>query len=218
MRLLLQMSKRSWVSASSLLNSIPSRKPVVRSQPPTVRCMAEQLSVCSSNIGATVFFSTRPAFTENPYTVLKIPVTSNFERVQKTFLRLALEHHPDKTGQSDSVEKFIRIRQAFEIIRAEATGKDKVGTDSTLNDKELQSWLYEETGEFLSFQMDYSTRQEVIKAYATLAPGGRDPGEWELARQLTERANMKDDDEDDGPLKQLGGPVQVGSMRRRRRR
>lgn len=169
--------------------------------------LRSQWSSCSRE------FSTRNG---NPYAVLGIPTSSSFEEVQSTFLRLALKHHPDKTGQADSVDDFVRMRQAFETIRATALGKD-LDKEEAWSDEELQNWLHTETGEFLSFKMDYQTRQECIKAYATLAPGGRDPGEWEMARQLTERENRKDDNED-GPLKQLTGNMEVGALRRRRQR
>jgi hypothetical protein len=167
------------------------------------------------------------------YRVLSLSVSSNYEEVKGTFLKLALRHHPDKTGEN-SVDEFIRYRTAFETIR-KATNKHKQRPNNEddddedddmaadWNDEEMQTWFYEETGEFLSFQMDQDTIDEVIKAFTTLSPGGRDPGEWEMARQLTERearrkAGDLDDDDDDGPLLQLTGSMKSGTTIRRRQR
>jgi DnaJ-class molecular chaperone len=170
------------------------------------------------------------------YRTLSIPVSSSYEEVKGTFLRLALVHHPDKTGKN-SVDEFIKYRTAFETIR-KATNKQKHKHKQRLDndddydddeeddmaDEEMQTWFYEETGEFLSFQMDQDTIDEVIKAFTTLSPGGRDPGEWEMARQLTERearrkaGDLDDDDDDDGPLLQLTGSMNSATTIRRRQR
>lgn len=165
------------------------------------------------------------------YRTLSIPVSSSYEEVKGTFLKLALKHHPDKTGKN-SADEFIKYRTAFETIR-KATNKHKQDLDKDddyddeeddMADEEMQTWFYEETGEFLSFQMDQDTIDEVIKAFTTLSPGGRDPGEWEMARQLTERearrraGDLDDDDEDDRPFLQLTGAMSSGTTIRRRQR
>jgi hypothetical protein len=189
------------------------------------------------NFAASSFSSNAAQFhnlhkNERSYRVLGISVSSSYEEVQRTFLQLALIHHPDKTGRN-SVEEFIRYRKAFETIRAQVlankqpnheNGNDEDDTAAEWTNEEMQDWFYEETGEFLSFQMDQNTIQEVIKAFTTLAPGGRDPGEWEMARQLTEREERRraggddDDDDDDGPLLQLTGSMHSGTTIRRRQR
>jgi DnaJ-class molecular chaperone len=170
---------------------------------------------------------------ERPYSVLGIPANSSYEEVKGTFVRLALLHHPDKTGRN-SGDEFVRYRKAFETIRSRETkrhgGKfnndeddEDEDDDYEMADEEMQEWFKEETGQFLSFHMDHDTIQECIKAFSTLAPGGRDPGEWEMARQLTEREARRragdDDDDDDGPLLQLtSGSRNSGTTIQRRQR
>jgi hypothetical protein len=175
---------------------------------------------------------------ERPYSILGIPANSSYEEVKGTFVRLALLHHPDKNPgrKQHSVDEFVRYRKAFETIRARETKKHNVGKQydeddedddddiaADWNDEEMQEWFKEETGQFLSFHMDHDTIQECIKAFSTLAPGGRDPGEWEMARQLTEREARRragdDDDDDDGPLLQLiSGSRNSGTTIQRRQR
>ena len=196
--------------------------------PSTATTLAARSSF-SSNAGDAFHMTSKKE--RAAYRTLSIPVSSSYEEVKGTFLKLALKHHPDKTGKN-SVEEFIKYRTAFETIR-KATNKHKQrpnndddydDEEDDMADEEMQSWFYEETGEFLSFQMDQNTIDEVIKAFTTLSPGGRDPGEWEMARQLTERearrkaGDLDDDDDDDGPLLQLTGSMSSGTTIRRRQR
>jgi hypothetical protein len=187
----------------------------------------------SSNANAENAYSNTYIITKkerSAYRTLGVSVSSTYEEVKGTFLKLALKHHPDKTGKN-SVDEFVKYRTAFETIRKRVVkrpaNEDEDDDDDTAadwNDEEMQTWFYEETGEFLSFQMDQDTIDEVIKAFTTLSPGGRDPGEWEMARQLTERearrkaGDLDDDDDDDGPLLQLTGSMNSGTTIRRRQR
>jgi DnaJ-class molecular chaperone len=145
---------------------------------------------------ATASASLFSSFSDNPYRVLNVPVNSNYDTVKTAFLKAALQHHPDHSKQANTAA-FIRIRQAFEEIvsQTSATSTDtSVGTTTSpvvqtwKSDAEFQAWFRQATGEFLAFDMNHDTRQEVIRAYRTMSAGGKDKGGyWEMARQLAER-------------------------------
>lgn len=119
----------------------------------------------------------------SPYAILGIPSNSSFAVVKQAFIKLALQTHPDQVGnQNGSVEKFLRIRQAFESIQHESKNGGKNAGPSGWSAEELQEWWRQETGEFLSFHMSNQTRHEVIRAYHTMGPtAGRDKGGyWEM--------------------------------------
>jgi len=167
----------------------------------------------------------------NPYSVLGVPATSDYDEVRRAFVRLALDHHPDVRGgerQEKAVavaaaaenenDAFIRIRLAFEAIREEMrySGDDGGGDDNGIEDDdepltdwsaaELREWYRRQTGEWLTFEMCEQTRREVIAVYKSMSHGGKDMGGyWDMARQLAEReeARIGSSTGDDGPLKQL---------------
>ena len=51
------------------------------------------------------------------YQVLDLPVQASWSDVQKSYRKLAAQHHPDRGG--DAV-RFIAIRQAYEILRPQS--------------------------------------------------------------------------------------------------
>jgi curved DNA-binding protein CbpA len=111
--------------------------------------------------------------------------SSSFETVQKAFIKLALEHHPDTTDRDDkkSSEHFIRIRTAFERIRdlQEPSSDDKDHTILAWTEEDFLQWFYEQTGQRLTSEQ----RRELVQLYRTQIPGGRYDGPaWELARRL----------------------------------
>ena len=133
--------------------------------------------------------------------ILQVSSTTSTEDVKRRFLQLALEHHPDKGGDT---ETFVQLRKAFECLQL-----NEDWTESTYDD-----WFFEETGEHLSgFYMDEQTKEEVVEAFQTLSPGGRDMGEWELARHVSERHESRGED----PLQLTVGTPLKSSQRRRRR-
>jgi DnaJ-class molecular chaperone len=134
----------------------------------------------------------------NPYRVLDVPMNSNYDTVKTAFLKAALQHHPDHSKRADTAA-FIRIRKAFEEIVSQTVDSNVASTDTTKrspvvvqktwkSDAEFQAWFRQATGEFLTFDMNHDTRQEVIRAYRTMSAGGKDKGGyWEMARQLAEQ-------------------------------
>ena len=52
--------------------------------------------------------------TVDAYQVLDLPVKAPWSEVQKSYRKLAAQHHPDRGGNA---LRFIAIRQAYEILR-----------------------------------------------------------------------------------------------------
>lgn len=172
----------------------------------------------------------------NPFVVLGVSVNSTFAVVRLAFVKLALEHHPDR--DSGSTENFLKIRQAFEEIQQDQAGSDgsssRGGTGSSNSggggggrtpsgwtEDELREWYQEETGDFATFTITESTRQEVIEVYKTMLESGKAPkgGYWDYARQLTEREALRGKSDDgDGPMKLLGDDSKPSIGRRKRQR
>lgn len=149
----------------------------------------------------------------NPYHILGVPPSSSFRTVQKAFVKLAFEHHPDTTSNdiagnegggatcssSSSSPRisvdFIRIRQAFERIRnAKQAGKSLNTTevdedDSVAANPTKYSWT--ET-DFLNYfhrqtgvRLTSEQRQELVHLYRTRVQGAYYGGHsWDLARRL----------------------------------
>lgn len=147
----------------------------------------------------------------NPYAILGIKQGSDFKVVKQAFLQAAMQYHPDlKDDKCD--EQFIRIRQAFEQI----VNKDDE-SNIFVNDKDLEPYFRHHTREFLAFDMDESTRKEVISVYENMSRGGNDKGGyWDMARQLAEReAARGTDDDKETPLLATS---RNSTQRRRRKR
>lgn len=169
---------------------------------------------------------------DNPYSVLNIPSNSNFETVKAAFIKAALKHHPDHSKSPDSTAEFVRIRQAFEkIITLNRENRNStISSDANTNhpewksDADFHDWFKMATREYLTFEMNHQTRNEVIHTYRTMSSGGLDRGgHWEMARQLTERQDAflraggctTTDSEGD---KSTNTSLSCDSIRRRRKR
>jgi len=53
---------------------------------------------------------------ESLYLVLGIPKTSTIDDIKKSYRRLALTHHPDKTEDPEKAEKFKEISKAYAVL------------------------------------------------------------------------------------------------------
>jgi hypothetical protein len=170
----------------------------------------------------------------NPFAVLGVAVNSTFAVVRVAFVKLALEHHPDR--DSGSTENFLKIRAAFEEIQQDQNGNGNAdgssrggknggsgssgGVPFGWTEDELREWYQEETGDFATFTITESTRQEVIEVYKTMLKSGKPPkgGYWDYARQLTEQEALRGKSDDgDGPMKLLGDDRKSPSIGRRKR-
>jgi DnaJ-domain-containing protein 1 len=189
----------------------------------------------SGNGGSDNSNSTTPnLMSGNPFVVLGVEINSTFSVVRLAFVKLALEHHPDR--DSGSTENFLKIRAAFEEIQQDQNGgntdgsgrADRKGGGSGSSggvpfgwtEDELREWYQEETGDFATFTITESTRQEVIEVYKTMLQSGKAPkgGYWDYARQLTEREALRGKSDDgDGPMKLLGDDSKSPSIGRRKR-
>jgi curved DNA-binding protein CbpA len=53
----------------------------------------------------------------DPYKVLQVDPEAEREVIEAAYKRLARMHHPDVSGEPDSVERMVRINQAWEMLR-----------------------------------------------------------------------------------------------------
>mmetsp|Transcript_27871 Transcript_27871/g.76717 ORF Transcript_27871/g.76717 Transcript_27871/m.76717 type:complete len:206 (-) Transcript_27871:35-652(-) len=148
------------------------------------------------------------------FQILGIPSNSSTDDIKKAFLKQAMRVHPDRGG---NVKEFVRLRSAFEHIM----GTDSEQTANSGTNYNWQDWFSRETGLDMAFEMNESTRREVIDAYKKLAKGGKTPkgGYWELARVMAEHEENNGPRRGPGPVLQLSASNNNdGSMRRPRRR
>ncbi|CAB9513085.1 expressed unknown protein [Seminavis robusta] len=169
---------------------------------------------------------------QDPFKVLGLQKGATYHSVKEAFLKLALEHHPDRqkqpsdptdddksqTASSDNAASFIRIRQAFEVIREGSDGQAEAADESQWSEEELRDFMEEQTSEFLTFRMDHDTRKEVIAAL-DLSAGGLDRGgTWMMARMLAEREKSQQQQPTGPPTKELSAVADSQRIKRRRRR
>lgn len=160
----------------------------------------------------------------DPFRILGVPRGSSYQSVKETFIKLAHKHHPDRLQSSDGSEEsaamFIRIRQAFELIREGQNGEAESTGESQWSKEDLEEFMNEQTADFLSFKMDHDTRKAVIQTVTDLSPGGLDRGgTWEMARMLAQREKgaPNGDDNESVNIKQVSA-VGESSIKRRKRR
>jgi DnaJ-class molecular chaperone len=136
-----------------------------------------------------------------------VPPHSSFETVQKAFVKLALEHHPD-TAEHATTEGFVRIRHAYERIRDGDKKNKKNPFSRSENDEtttaynthnppqnpgdidradwtedDFLDWFHDQTGQRVSS----AQRRELIELHRSRVPGAVYQGSmWELARRLAQ--------------------------------
>ncbi len=121
----------------------------------------------------------------NPYLILGVPPSSSFSTVQKAFVKLAFQYHPDTAGKVSA--DFIRIRQAFERIRdAKQSGKsleqvDDTPSDHSWTETDFLNYFHRQTG----VRLTSDQRRELVHLYRNRVTGGYYGGHsWDLARRL----------------------------------
>lgn len=67
---------------------------------------------------------------EDPFKVLGVPETATLDEIKKAYRKLAVQHHPDKTGGDDT--EFKRITAAYELI-GDAQALKRWNSRGTLN-------------------------------------------------------------------------------------
>ena len=161
--------------------------------------------------------------------------------VKKSFLKIAMQHHPDVVGELEGAEKqnsvdlFMKSRQAFESIveveggmaalREEVELEKGLKKQSKMSDEEFDAWFLDETGHNnpFSFDIDPATMREVAEMTDTIGGGlDRDGGMWTLANMVSR--SVKDGKESASVLRLEAGEIRAdeepvdGVLRRRRRR
>ena len=153
-----------------------------------------------------------------------------YATAKQTFLRIALEHHPDtqhsKNAAKDAQhhqEQFIQARQALEALMAGPDGVAVLKTTAAADEDDeddLNTWFKNQTGHEMPF-MDVETMKEVAKMTETVGGGlDRDGGMWTLARMVTE--SVKSGGNAQNVLQLEAGTIRDraidGILRRRRKR
>lgn len=154
----------------------------------------------------------------NPYQVLGVAKDSDYATVKAAFLKAAMKHHPDQSG---SQEDFLLVRGAFEQIVASLNPKSDQSKPIYASEEEFNAWFRDETQQFLSFEMNDATVNEVVKVFQTMSPSGKDKGGyWEMARLLAERQANNNRSKGDAVAQITGSdkPQANNSLRRSRKR
>ena len=176
-----------------------------------------------------------------PFHILGISSESTYAVVKKSFLKIAMQHHPDVVGELEGAEKqksvdlFMKSRQAFESIveveggmaalREEVELEKGLKKQSKMSDEEFDAWFLDETGHNnpFSFDIDPATMREVAEMTDTIGGGlDRDGGMWTLANMVSR--SVKDGKESASVLRLEAGEIRAdeepvdGVLRRRRRR
>jgi DnaJ-class molecular chaperone len=157
-----------------------------------------------------------------------------FVTVKHSFLKIAMQHHPDtskavtKEEQELDKEKFVAARQAFEMIVEGPNGiailkSETDEYDEAASEDDLSFWFQQETGLAMPY-MDAATMREVAKVTESMGGefGGldRDGGMWTLARMVSQR--VKEGGDANEILQLEAGKIRDrnidGVLRRRRRR
>ena len=111
---------------------------------------------------------------KDAFLILGVSRTDSYAHVKKTFLSIAMKHHPD-THAADTTEtamkhreKFMEARSAFEAIVAGPDGIAilKVESDKYEAEDDLEAWFRTETGHDMPF-MDARTMREVAEMTET---------------------------------------------------
>ena len=166
---------------------------------------------------------------DDPFRVLGIPKGTDYTTVKRTFIKIAMDNHPDTSAAESEEERtrhreiFMAARKAFEKI-VEGPGGQAIlrpEEDSAWEEEELNEWFHQESGGFDMPFMDIKTRREVSKVMDEIGGGlDRDGGMWQLARTI---ANENKNGGDGASVLRLeAGDIRSreinGVLRRRRRR
>ena len=109
-----------------------------------------------------------------PYRTLNIPKDATYKQAKKSFLIIAMKHHPDTVGddcevtQKKSQDIFMRCRKALESLEeCDDTGKCILKSEAevkrSMSNEEFDDWFKEETGHNnpFAFDLDPAVMREV---------------------------------------------------------
>ncbi|KAL7490397.1 hypothetical protein ACHAWX_000257, partial [Stephanocyclus meneghinianus] len=141
-------------------------------------------------------FSSLPRLPKSPcpFRTLNIPKDSSYAHAKKSFLKIAMKHHPDTFSpdhtaemRQTSQEIFMKCRSALEsLIECENTGVallrsevEEAQSNRTMSNEEFDSWFE---------KIDPQTMREVAKMHETMEGShglDRDGGMWHLASLIS---------------------------------
>jgi hypothetical protein len=167
---------------------------------------------------------------ENPFKVLGICEDTPYKEAKRTFLQIAMSHHPD-TAQCETDEDRQKLRDVF-IAARKAFEQLAEGPDGSIMLKEeaeqmpdFDAWFRHETGHKNPFDVDLDPRtmKEVAEMTDTSSVGlDRDGGMWTLAKMVSNA--VKSGGDASAMLRLEAGDVTgknrciSGELRRRKRR
>ncbi len=196
-----------------------------------------------SSTGSIHLFSSTAKSSPCPFRALRISKDAQYAAAKKSFLKVAMNNHPDVLNQrldkndanyekqmKKAVDLFMKARTAFEslaegdnggcILRIEVEAQDEL-----MNDDQFDAWFENETGfRNPQFDLDPKTMREVAAATATMGGGlDRDGGMWTLANMVSN--SVKEGKKAGSTLRLEAGELQdkvpveelEGKLRRRRR-
>lgn len=153
-----------------------------------------------------------------------------YSAVKKSFLSLALKHHPDNKDD-DCTKMFLKIKNAFDQIR-ESNGiailhEDDDDDEGKMSNDEYESWFHSETGKHANvgeLNLSKETIKEVtdmISKSSEITGAGeldRSGGIWAMAKMISQDANDNVASIMGGVLKLEEGDTTKSSLKNRRRK
>lgn len=180
-----------------------------------------------------------------PFQTLRISKESTYKAAKKSFLKIAMNNHPDVLNQrldknsphyanemKKAVDVFMKARKAFESLVEAEDGTcvlrvEVEAMDAMMTNEQFDAWFSNETGFTNPYQvnLDPKTMREVAAATETMGGGlDRDGGMWTLANMVTN--SVKEGKAAGSILRLEAGSIRDhdsyedldGTLRRRRRR
>ncbi|KAI5590564.1 hypothetical protein POPTR_004G022600v4 [Populus trichocarpa] len=89
--------------------------------PATIRCCAAALTLMFSILIISPSSSAIYCDEDDCYDLLGVTQNANASEIKKAYYKLSLKHHPDKNPDPESKKLFVKIANAYEILKDEAT-------------------------------------------------------------------------------------------------
>lgn len=161
-----------------------------------------------------------------PFRILNIPKDSKYSHAKKSFLKIAMKHHPDTVGndcqetRAKSQAIFMKCRTALESLEeCPNTGvallKAEADKRRTMSNEEFDSWFEEKTGHQNPFQFDLDPKvmREVANMHSEMEGShglDRDGGMWHLASMISNAVKSGKENGAESILKLEAGAVREG--------
>jgi hypothetical protein len=175
-----------------------------------------------------------------PFKTLNIPKESKYSHAKKSFLKIAMKHHPDTVGndcketQQKSQIIFMKCRKALESLEeCPDTGiailKTTADLKRSMSNEEFDEWFEEETGhrQPFAFDLDPKVMREVADMHNDMEGShglDRDGGMWHLASMISNAVKQGKEGAESvlkleaGAVKDGGEAEASGTLSRRRKR